>query len=101
MGNIGRPLAVDLLRKGHQVTVISSKAEKEKDIENAGAIAAIGSLDDTEFLTETFSGADAVYAMVPPNFAAADARAYYRSIGNSYVAAVKRSGVKHVVHLSS
>jgi len=101
LGNISKPLAKELVQKGHTVTVISSNAEKQKDIEALGAIAAIGSLEDADFLSSTFAGADAVYAMVPPNHAAPDSREHYRTIGRSYSQAIQRSGVKHVVHLSS
>jgi 5,10-methylene-tetrahydrofolate dehydrogenase/methenyl tetrahydrofolate cyclohydrolase len=38
LGNISKPLAHELLEKGHTVTVISSDREKQKDIEALGAI---------------------------------------------------------------
>jgi uncharacterized protein YbjT (DUF2867 family) len=101
LGNISKPLALTLLQKGHEVTVISSSADKIKDIEALGAIAAIGSLTDTDFLTETFNGADVLYAMIPPNFATADPLSHYESIGNSYAKAITQSGIKRVVNLSS
>jgi uncharacterized protein YbjT (DUF2867 family) len=101
LGNIGKPLAEKLVEKGHTVTVISSKPEKQKDIEALGATAAIGSLADVDFLVSTFTSADAVFAMVPPNYTVPDVRAYYRSIGNNYAQVIQQSGVKHVVHLSS
>jgi uncharacterized protein YbjT (DUF2867 family) len=63
LGNIGKPLTIDLLKKGHHVTVITSKAERQSEIEALGAKAAIGSFFDLEFLTETFRGADVVYLM--------------------------------------
>lgn len=50
LGNIGKPLTTQLVQKGHTVTVISSKSEKQKDIEANGARAAIGSLSDVDFL---------------------------------------------------
>jgi len=84
LGNISKPLVQELLQKGHEVIIISSSADKKKDIEALGAIAAIGSLQDTGFLVDTFSGADVVYAMIPPNFAATDPLAHYEVIGNSY-----------------
>jgi uncharacterized protein YbjT (DUF2867 family) len=52
-----------LVQKGHLVTVISSKAERKKEIETLGAKAAIGTLEDVNFLSSTFKGADAVYVM--------------------------------------
>lgn len=101
LGHIGKPLAKELVQKGHTVTVISSKAEKQKDIEAFSATAAIGSLEDVEFLVSAFTGADAIFAMVPPNFTEPDQIAYYRRIGSNYAHAIQHSGVKHVVHLSS
>ena len=63
LGHISRPLAQELIQKGHDVTVISSRVEMQKEIEDLGASAAIGSLGDEDFLTTTFTGADAVYCM--------------------------------------
>jgi len=102
LGNISKPLAKELVQKGHQVTIISSKPEKQKDIEALGATAAIGSLEDANFLVATFIGADVVYCMIPPNyFTEPDLIAYYRRIGSNYAQAIQQSGVKRVVHLSS
>ena len=101
LGNIGKPLTEELAGKGHQVVVVSSKDDKRKEIEALGATAAIGSVEDVEFLSSIFSGADAVYCMVPPNFFAEDQVAYYTKVGNSYVKAITDSGVKRVILLSS
>jgi uncharacterized protein YbjT (DUF2867 family) len=101
LGNISQPLTQSLVKAGHAVTVISSKSGKQEAIEALGAAAAIGALQDVDFLTATFTGADAVYIMVPPNYRAPDMIAYYRETGDNYVKAVQRSGVKRVVHLSS
>lgn len=101
LGNIGKPLATELVQKGHQVTIISSNTEKQKDIKALGAQAAIGSLENVDFLVQTFTGADVLYAMIPPNFAELDQVAYCRRIANNYAVAVQQSGIKHVVHLSS
>ena len=101
LGHVGKPLTEELVGKGYTVTVISSKAEKRQDIEALGADAAIGSLEDVDFVVSVFTAADAVYCMIPPNFAAPDPREHYRTIGNNYVQAIKQTGVKRVVHLSS
>ncbi|GAC1481122.1 MAG: hypothetical protein NVS2B14_20890 [Chamaesiphon sp.] len=66
LGHISKPLTQELVQKGHVVTVISSKSERQKDIESLGATAAIGSIEDVNFLTNTFKDADAVYCMLPP-----------------------------------
>ncbi|MEZ0543094.1 NmrA family NAD(P)-binding protein [Fibrella arboris] len=101
LGHISKPLANALTQNGHTVTVISSNPDKQAAIAALGATAAIGSLDDVDFLTATFTGADAVYAMVPPNFKVPDLRAYYGHIGRTYVQAIEQAGVKRVVSLSS
>ena len=104
LGNISKPLTKELVQKGHTVTVISSNEEKQKDIETLGAKSAIGSLEDVDFLAASFTGADAVYCMVPPNNyfdRNLDLLAYYRRLGNNYARAIGQSGVKRVVNLSS
>lgn len=106
LGHIGHPLAKTLTEKGHDVTVISSKSDKQEAIEALGAKAAIGSLEDVDFLTKTFSGSDAVYVMVPPpptTYFDHDLNLpdYVHNIGNCYAKAIEQSGVKRVVHLSS
>ena len=101
LGNISKPLAQKLIDAGHSVTIISSKAEKTSQIEALGAKAAIGSVEDIGFLTKTFTGADAVYTMVPPNFGAGDWKKYIAGIGENYAAAIQAAGVKNVVDLSS
>jgi len=104
LGHIGKPLATALVEQGHEVTVISSKPDKQFEIEELGAKAAIGSVKDAEFLTLTFTGADAVYCMEPPggffdpNF---DIMQEIREICEAYTKAILKSGVKRVIHLSS
>jgi len=108
LGYVGKPVAAQLIAKGHLVTVVSSNAAKQQDIEALGATAAIGSMDDADFLTQTFTGADAVYCMLAPygNFmdqgnTAEKIIASAGKIADSYVQAIERSGVKRVVYLSS
>lgn len=104
LGNISKPLTIGLVEKGHHVTVISSRPERKKDIEALGGAAAIGSIDDTSFLVNTFSGADAVYTMVPPNNYfdhSLDLIAYYQKVGAAYAEAIKQTGVKRLVNLST
>lgn len=104
LGNISQPLSKELIQKGHSVTIISSNKEKRVAIEALGATAAIGTIDDIEFLTATFTGADAVYCMLPPfDYFNPDLdimATTQRKISN-YTWAIQRAGVKQVVHLSS
>lgn len=107
IGNIGKPLTEELVRKGHSVTVISSNRDKQPAIAALGAKAAIGSMYDADFLTETFTGADIVYLMETMEAAGSmfdtsvDVIGSINRIGESYRTAVEKAGVKKVVHLSS
>ncbi|RYY86636.1 MAG: NAD-dependent dehydratase [Chitinophagaceae bacterium] len=101
-GNVTRPLAEILLAAGHDVTVVGRSAENLKALTVQGAKAAAGSVEDVSFLTATFQGADAVYVMVPPNFAVqGDWKQWIGSVGRGIAEAVKASGVGYVVNLSS
>ena len=100
LGNISKPLTQELVRKGHSVTVVSSDSAKQKDIEVLGAAAAVGILEDVNFLTKTFAGADAVYCMIPMNFTEPDQAGYLRRIADNYLQALKQTAIKRVVVLS-
>lgn len=104
LGNISKPLAEELVQKGHQVTVITSNAEKKPAIEAIGAIASVGSLKDADFLIQTFTNSDAVYTMVPPaNYwdQTLDLFGYYEAIGKNYAKAIIATSVKRIVNLST
>jgi uncharacterized protein YbjT (DUF2867 family) len=101
LGHISRPLVEKLTAAKHIVTVISSNADRKREIEAFGATAAIGSVSDVAFLTNTFSGADAVYTMVPPTFSASNWKQYIGTIGKNYAKAISDAGIKNVVNLSS
>jgi uncharacterized protein YbjT (DUF2867 family) len=106
LGHISKPLAEQLVKNGHNVTVVSSSPERIKDIEALGAKAAIGTMQDVKFLTSTFTGADIVYLMesLGHNFFFdhnLDVREAVLAIGKNYKEAVQKSGVKKIIHLSS
>ena len=107
LGNIGKPLAAELVQKGHSVTVICINKERVPAIEALGAKALIGSMFDVDFLSEAFNGADIVYLMETMEAAGdmfdknIDFIATISQIGLNYKKAVEKSGVKKVIHLSS
>lgn len=108
LGHIGKPLTIDLVAKGHDVTVVSSSADRQAAIEALGAKAAIGTMEDIDFLTATFTGADIVYVMESLKQGPAaffdhniDAVEAVTQIGRNYKAAIERAGNKKVIHLSS
>lgn len=100
-GHISTPLAEQLLSAGHQVTVIGRSAEKLQALVSKGATAAVGSVEDAAFVKNTFAGADAVYAMIPPNFTVENFRHYQNTVARNYTDAIVANNVNHVVVLSS
>jgi uncharacterized protein YbjT (DUF2867 family) len=100
-GKTGSIIADTLIAKGQKVRVIGRDADKLKKFTSKGAESAVGDVGDTVFVSKAFGGADAVYALIPPSFTVPDFRAYQKKIGESIIAAIKVSGVKHIVHLSS
>jgi len=100
-GKTGSAIGAALIEKGKKVRVIGRDAAKLKGLVAMGADAAVGDLGDRLFLSKAFAGAGSVYALIPPNFGAPDFRAYQKRTGESIIAALKGSSVKHVVHLSS
>lgn len=104
LGHISKPLARELTAKGHSITMISSKADKQQEIENLGAKAAIGTINDPDFLATTFKGADIVYTMTPPaNFfdPNLDMIAHFSQLANNFKQAILQAGVTKVIHLST
>jgi uncharacterized protein YbjT (DUF2867 family) len=101
LGNITKPLASTLIAAGHEVTIVSSNKDRQGAITALGAKAAIGTLGDVAFLTKAFTGADAVYTMVPPIAQPTNWKEEIRDMAKNLAAAIKASGVKKVVNLSS
>ncbi|MBE9462087.1 NmrA family NAD(P)-binding protein [Dyadobacter subterraneus] len=105
LGNISKPLVVQLIKQGHHVTVISSSPARKAEIEQLGAWAAIGEVEDDIFLTKTFEGHDAAYCMIPPFNFFGDQNLDYReqalNISTNYLQAIQKAGIKKVIHLSS
>lgn len=100
-GHIAAALTEKLLKAGHSVTVIGRTAGNLQGLVSQGATAAVGSLEDAGFVTATFAGADAVYTMIPPNFATDNFRQYQKKVASNYIAAIKANNIQYVVVLSS
>ena len=101
LGNISGPLAKKLVALGHQVSVISSNANKAEDIKKLQATPLIGSIEDYEFVKQSFQGSDAVYLMIPPNFSVPDYKAFTIAVGKNYARAIQEAGISYVINLSS
>jgi uncharacterized protein YbjT (DUF2867 family) len=100
-GNIGSKLADILLAKNQTIKVISRSADRLQPFVERGATAAVGDARDSDFLAQAFAGAEAVFAMIPPDYTAGNFRQYSNEIGQRIAAAIKQAGVTHVVNLSS
>jgi len=100
-GHVGSVVAEQLLAKGQKVKVIVRDAQKGAAWSKKGAEVAVGALGDEAFLTGALKGATGFFTLLPPNYAAPDFYADQRQTAASIGAAVKASGVGHVVILSS
>ena len=100
-GNTGKVVAEQLLRQGKSVRVIVRDAARGETWKEKGAEVAVADLTDAAALTTALRGAEGAYLLVPPNFAAADLRAFQDQVSRSFATAVAASGIPHVVLLSS
>lgn len=100
-GNTGKKIAEALLARGKKVRVIGRTAERLRPLADKGAEPVVGSLDDAAFLTRAFTGVKAVYAMIPPNYAAPHFRAYQNKLGEAIATSIASAQVPYVVNLSS
>ncbi|HSM87763.1 MAG TPA: NmrA family NAD(P)-binding protein [Candidatus Limnocylindrales bacterium] len=100
-GNTGRVVANRLLEQGKKVRVISRSAEHLQPFVGRGAEPFVADLSDHAALTKAFTGAEAVYALIPPNAASEDFRAEQRQVAEATAGALQQAGVKYAVTLSS
>lgn len=100
-GHTGKRIAETLLEKGERVRVLGRSPDRLASLVEAGAEAKCGDAGDREFLAEAFRGATACYVLVPPNVTAPDLRSSQDAQSEAIAGAVKDSGAKHVVCLSS
>lgn len=100
-GHTGREIARRLLEAGEQVRVLGRSAPRLAELERAGGVPFVGDAADPAFLTRAFSGADAVYALVPIDPRAEDQRAHADALGEAIVTAIRDARVPSAVCLSS
>jgi uncharacterized protein YbjT (DUF2867 family) len=102
-GNTGSAVAEALLAKGEKVRVVGRNASRLERFTKRGAEAAIADVSDPDAaaLTKAFSGAKAVYAMIPPDTTSSDFLAYSGVVTKVIVTALQTSAVSHAVILSS
>ncbi|MFC4653272.1 NAD(P)H-binding protein [Lactococcus nasutitermitis] len=101
IGNINTHTIPRLVADGHEVTVITSNENHISQIEALGARAAVGSMTDNNFLTQTFMGQDTVYLMISGTPSGEDMMQVAKEQATIFKSAIEQSDVKNVVNLSS
>ncbi len=100
-GRTGRAATEALLAKGEKVRVVGRDAEKLAPLVALGAEPFVGEVEDAASTTEAFSGASAVYLVLPEDLSQQDLRAHQDRISDSYAASIGQAQVRFVVNLSS
>ena len=96
-GNTGSIVADVLLSKGEKVRVVGRDAGRLQRFVDKGAEAFTAELTDVAALTKAFSDARAAYLLLPP----VKSRETQNRESDSVAKAVKESGLRYAVHLSS
>jgi uncharacterized protein YbjT (DUF2867 family) len=96
-GNTGSIIADFLLSKGQKVRVVGRDAGRLQRFVRNGAEAYTTDLSDAAALTKAFGGARAAYLLLPP----LNSREEQERQSDAIAAAVKNSGLRYAVHLSS
>ncbi|HEX3153494.1 MAG TPA: NmrA family NAD(P)-binding protein [Candidatus Angelobacter sp.] len=100
-GNTGHVVARHLLDKKKTVRVIGRSKERLQPLVDRGAEAFVADLSDQAALAKAFTGAEGVYAMIPPNGTSQEFRSEQRRVAKSIAGALESAQVKHAVALSS
>src|ERR1700741_4643821 len=96
-GNTGSIIADFLLAKGQKVRVVGRDLGRLQSFVRRGAEAYSADLSDAAALTSAFSGARAAYLLLPP----LNSREEQERQSDAIAVAVKNSGLRYAVHLSS
>jgi uncharacterized protein YbjT (DUF2867 family) len=100
-GNTGRVVARNLLARQQKVRVVGRNAAHLQTHAAQGAEIFVGDVTDASALTKAFHKADSAYVMIPPNPTSTDPLGYADRASDAIATALKNSGVKNVVALSS
>lgn len=100
-GHTGNAAARALLGEGAKVRVMGRELCRLQPLTALGAEAFVAEPDNAAEITTAFTGVEAAYLMIPPSMETKDFRAFQGRIIDAYTAAVRASGVKYVVTLSS
>jgi uncharacterized protein YbjT (DUF2867 family) len=100
-GHTGHVVVDRLLTAGGTVRAVARSSERLQPLRERGAEIAAGDAFDASFLSGAFRGAEAAYVMVPPDYARPDLRRHYNHFGDVLDAAIRQSGLRRAVFLSS
>jgi len=100
-GHTGRAAAEALLGNRQPLRVIVRDAKQGEPWKARGAEVEVASLGDAAQLTPALAGVQGAYLLLPPQYGAEDLLAVQRAIVEAMSQAVRKSGVAHVVMLSS
>ncbi len=100
-GHVGGVVAARLLDARKRVRVVARRADPLKPLAARGGEVASGSIDDAGFVERAFQGADAVFALIPPNYAVTGSRAWQDRVADALAGALERTRVPRAVTLSS
>ena len=100
-GKSGHVVAEGLLAKGKKVRALGRSEERLQALAARGAEPFVCDLMDAAALANAFSGAEGVYAMVPPDMAAQNYRGLQDRATDALAKALTEAKVKYVVSLSS
>lgn len=100
-GKVGSKVADTLLNQGQIVTLVARDADKLKPFADRGATVVAASFTEINKLTDALTGAHVVLTMVPSNHAAVNFIGEQRQAADAQVMAIRQSGIRNVVNLSS
>ena len=100
-GNTGHVVAKNLLARQQKVRVVGRNAAHLQPFATQGAEVFVGDITDASAVGKALQGADSAYVMIPPNPTSNDPQGYQERVSDNVAAALKSSGVKNVVALSS
>jgi uncharacterized protein YbjT (DUF2867 family) len=100
-GHTGHGVAKTLLTRGRKVRVVGRNAEHFRSLTVQGAELSIADATDSAALAKAFQGTDSAYVMIPPNITSNDVLGFQERVSDAITEAVAKSGIQHVVALSS
>jgi uncharacterized protein YbjT (DUF2867 family) len=100
-GNTGSVITKKLLAHGQKVRAVGRSADRLAPFAAEGVEPFVCELTDANALVKAFSGARAVYAIVPPSMTSTDYRADQAKVADAIAEAIEQAQVKYAVALSS